>query len=138
MAELKASCLCGAVRLKATPVAAKLDACHCSMCQKWGGGPFLEVDCKADVTVEGEKNISVFSSSEWAERGFCSKCGSHLFYRLKQGDSWAIPVGLFDEAPAVDFQKQIFIDEKPPFYSFAEKTETMTGAEAFAQYTGDD
>ncbi len=32
------------------------------------------------------------------------------------------------------FDKQIFIDEKPSFYCFANETNKMTGAEVFAKY----
>ena len=57
----------------------------------------IAVDCGTDVTFEGEENISVFESSEWAERGFCKECGSHLFYRLKATHQYIMPAGLFDE-----------------------------------------
>ncbi|WP_282100132.1 GFA family protein [Thauera aromatica] len=32
-----------------------------------------------------------------ADRGFCRKCGSHLFYRLKKGPHYVLAVGLFDD-----------------------------------------
>ena len=94
----------------------------------------MAVDCGVDVTFEGEENISVFSSSDWAERGFCSKCGSHLFYRLKETKQYVMPVGLFDDSIPFVFDHQIFIDEKPSFYAFANETSDMTGAEVFAKY----
>ena len=94
----------------------------------------MTVDCGTDVLFEGEENISVFDSSEWAERGFCKKCGSHLFYRLKQSKQHIIPVGLFDEQERFVFDHQVFIDKKPSFYAFANETSEMTGAEVFALY----
>ena len=48
--EGKGSCLCGAVRFTAKNMSKEVGACHCSMCRKWGGGPFMEVDCGAEVT----------------------------------------------------------------------------------------
>jgi hypothetical protein len=45
-----------------------------------------------------------------------------------------LPVGLFDEAPEFSFDQQIFIDEKPAYYRFANDTRNMTGAEVFALY----
>ncbi len=80
------SCLCGATLITAKSISKNVGACHCSMCRKWSGGPLMAVDCGTDVSFEGEENISVFKSSEWAERGFCNKCGSHLFYRLKESN----------------------------------------------------
>jgi len=105
------------------------------MCRKWGGGPLFAVECEGAVSFEGAEFISSFESSEWAERGFCKKCGTHLFYRLKQGEFYAIPMGLFDGKDEWKFAEQIFIDQKPAFYSFAEKTKNLTGAEVFAQFS---
>jgi hypothetical protein len=135
-AEYRGTCLCGAVRVAAKPKSNSIGACHCTMCRKWGGGPFLAVECESEVDFEGAEHISTFSSSEWAERGFCQKCGTHLFYRLKQEGHFAIPVGLFDGADQWQLTEQIFIEQKPSFYSFAEKTKNLTGEEAFAQYSG--
>ena len=133
--ERRGSCLCGAVRVSTKATSKGVGACHCSMCRKWTGGPLLVIGCGSDVHFEGDDSISVFSSSDWAERGFCSKCGSHLFYRLKKEGHYEVPVGLFDDGEQWVLEQQIFIDEKPSFYSFANQTKNMTGAEVFAQYS---
>lgn len=78
------TCLCGNVSLSAKPKSRHVGACHCATCRKWGGGPLLVVDCEA-LTIEGDEHVGVYSSSDWAERGFCKACGTHLFYRLKEG-----------------------------------------------------
>ena len=128
------NCLCGAVRITANNPSNKVGACHCEMCRKWGGGPFMEIDCGTDVSFEGEDDIAVYNSSRWAERGFCKKCGSHLFYRLKENRQHMIPVGLFDDQEHLKFENQVFIDRKPSFYSFSNKTSDMTEAEIFEMY----
>ena len=132
--EHRGSCLCGAVRLSAKISDNSVAACHCSICRKWGGGPLLAVDCGTDVQLEGGDDVSVYGSSAWAERGSCRKCGTHLFYRLKQGTRYFVPVGLFDDGEQWRFDHQIFIEEKPPFYAYANETKNMTGAEVFAQF----
>jgi hypothetical protein len=104
------------------------------MCRRWSGGPLLALDCGSEVSFEGVEHISVFNSSAWAERGFCKQCGTHLFYRLKQNNQHIVPVGLFDDLGNLEFDHQIFIDEKPEFYDFANETHKMTGAEVFAKY----
>ncbi len=129
-----ASCLCGAVKLQVEKLVAVVDACHCSMCRQWGGGPFLAVDCGTDVVVNGEENVSVFNSSDWAERAFCRVCGSHLYYRLKDANHYSLAAGLFEGQIDFDFKEQIFIDEKPNYYAFANDTHNLTGAEVFAKY----
>jgi len=85
----------------------------------------------------GEDKVSRYDSSEWAERAFCSACGTHLFYRLKQTDQHMLSAGLFDLDGELEFDHQIFIDEKPSYYCFADKTKNMTGAEVFAAFSGE-
>ena len=129
-------CLCGAITITAKQAASHVDACHCRTCRRWGGGPFVEIDCGTDVVIEGAETMTVYSSSEWAERAFCSACGSHLFYRLKDTGEHMVCAGLFDDATDKDagltLRRQVFIDEKPGYYSFAGDSETLTGAELFA------
>lgn len=132
-AERKGRCLCGAVRVCGSAVEESVAACHCSMCRRWGGGPLFAVDAGTDFRIEGEENVEVYRSSAWAERAFCRRCGTHLFYRLVEGGRYFVPVGLFDDG-AWNFEEQIFIDEKPDFYAFANATRNLTGAEVFAQY----
>ncbi len=136
--EKKGQCLCGEVRITAPEAGDKVGACHCKMCRRWGGGPYMEITCGADVVIDGAENVSVFDSSKWAERGFCKLCGTHLFYRLKGTGQHMIPVGLFDDSDDLVLDHEVFIDEKPAFYSFAEKTEQMTGAELFAKFAPPD
>ena len=128
------SCLCGAVRFTKNNPNTKVGACHCSMCRKWGGGPYMEVNCGTDISFEGEDSISVYNSSEWAERGFCKNCGSHLFYRLKASQEHMVAAGLFDDQEHFVFESQVFIDKKPSFYSFSNKTKDMTEAEIFEMF----
>lgn len=94
----------------------------------------MEINCGTEVDFDGIEKLSVFDSSEWAERGFCSACGSHLFYRLKGTQEHMISVGLFDDDSDLVFQRQVFIDEKPQYYQYSNKTEDLTGEELFAQF----
>ena len=43
-------------------------------------------------------------------------------------------VGSFDDQSGFELSRQVFIDEKPGFYSFAQETETSTGDDFFARY----
>lgn len=131
--ERSGLCLCGAVRVHMTPRSGNVDACHCTMCRRWSGGPFLGVDSEGALRFEGEEAIAVYASSEWAERGFCRHCGTHLFWRLRAGGHWSVPVGLLDEGEPWRLASQIFIEEKPRWYSFAEPTTNLTGEEVFAK-----
>ncbi len=132
--KIKGACLCGVVRITANQASSDVGACHCGSCRRWGGGPLLEVDCGTDVEFVGADNIAIYNSSDWAERGFCRECGTHLFYRLKDSQQHIIPVGLLDDDAERSFKTQVFIDAKPAYYQFANKTEDLTGAELFAKF----
>jgi hypothetical protein len=128
--------LCGSVRFALAEEVARFSACHCSMCRRWSSGPFLAVHVHGPVTWTGEEHISRYRSSQWAERCFCSRCGTNLFYFLIPTGETILSLGTFDDQDGFTMSGQIFIDEKPPGYTFANDTKTMTGAEVFAMYGG--
>lgn len=132
----KGCCLCGAVHVAVENMNHNVGACHCNTCRKWCGGPYMAVDCGTKVSFQGKDKIVVFNSSDWAERGFCGNCGTHLFYRLKESRLYYMPADLFDEGPELIFESEVFIEEKPGYYSFANATRKMTGEECFAEYGG--
>lgn len=94
----------------------------------------MAFEAGASVALRGEDNIGVYNSSEWAERGFCKSCGTHLFYRLKENQHYYLPLGLFKGTENLTFHSQSFIDKKHPSYSFAEKTDTLTAEEFYAKF----
>lgn len=71
------------------------------------------------VSFSGEEHIGRFRSSDWAERGFCSRCGSSLFYHLESADRYFMCMGAFDDQSAFQLAGEIYIDAKPPGYQFA-------------------
>ena len=135
--NVKGSCLCGAVQVTVKTLSHSIGACHCGMCRKWAGGPWLGVDCGSDVFFESTEFVAIYNSSDWAERGFCAKCGSNLFYRVKKTGQTFMPAGLFDNTDVLIFDHQIFIDKKPAYFEFINKTENMTEAEVFAKFSSD-
>ena len=74
-----------------------------------------------------------YRSSEWAERGFCPTCGTHLFYHLLPTDEYILSAGLFQDQ-GFELTGQIFIDEKPDFYALKNDTPTLTGQQVFEQF----
>ena len=133
----KGTCLCGEITIDAPAMNMSLGVCHCDMCRKWSAGPFLAVDCGTDVTVSGSDHLGIYNSSEWAERGFCKNCGSTMFYRMIESQQYMVSSEIFDQAE-LTFDHQIFIDEKPTYYSFSDKTINMTGGQVLAAFASKD
>lgn len=134
VATEQGQCLCGAVRFEAKLGAREVGACHCSMCRRWSGGVFLAVECES-VTFENDAALGIYTSSEWGERCFCKTCGSTLLWRSKDGTHHAVSLQTFDDPSSFSFTSQIFVDDKPTNYSFAEATKNMTGPEFIAMIT---
>lgn len=128
---MKGRCLCGSIEVVAAD-RDEIGLCHCAMCRRWTGGPMFAVHAGKDVQFSGD-TPAAYRSSEWAERGFCSKCGTHLFYRLVQNGEYALPVGLFQDAP-FRLVEEIFVDEKPAFYDLANQTRKKTGQQVFEEF----
>ncbi|HAG52605.1 MAG TPA: aldehyde-activating protein [Alphaproteobacteria bacterium] len=135
--KAKASCLCGSVKFTVDQMSTSLSSCHCGMCQKWTGGPYLAVEVSGDINfIAGKELVSAYNSSDWANRNFCSKCGSNLYCTLKNEGRYYMPIGIFEgyDKNSIHFDTQIFIDKKPPFYDFSNKTENYTEDQIMAQY----
>jgi hypothetical protein len=111
---LTGHCLCGAVTVTVAGTHdPRVGACHCRMCQRWSGGLFLcfTADAAA-VTVSGE--VTRYRSSAFAERAFCPRCGSHLWFNdVEPGGqprSYELMPGLFDAARSWPLRSEIYVD----------------------------
>jgi hypothetical protein len=84
MTTASGRCLCGDVRFEARLPSRWVAHCHCTMCQRSGGSAFMtwvgldEGQCRIDDALG---RLRWFQSSDLAERGFCGRCGSSLFFR---------------------------------------------------------
>ena len=90
------------------------------------------------VQFEGEEHIQRFDSSDWAQRGFCTQCGSSLFYFLKPMQQYIMAIGAFDDLSAFKLVGEIFVDHQPPGYAFKGELERQTEAEFLAQFAPHD
>lgn len=134
MSKSEANCLCGAVKIIAEEVNPKFTVCHCESCRTWGGAPFFAVQCGTKVKIEGDEKVKMYDSSSWASRGFCTECGTHLFFRFKESGDYNMPVGLFPDLKGLEMSMQYFSDQRPSYYCFTNKTKEMTRAEIMAYF----
>jgi hypothetical protein len=79
---LKGGCYCGAVRYEAEHSTFAETNCHCSICRRSSGAPFVAwftVPAAAFRFVRGEP--AEFRSSAHGRRRFCSRCGTPLTFQ---------------------------------------------------------
>lgn len=112
MNTLSGKCLCGAVEITVSGAhVPEPGICHCRMCQRWSGGVFMCFEAQSPaVSVRGD--VTRFASSEFAERAFCPRCGSHLWMRdVDQPDTpYELMPGLFDAARQWPIRSEIYVD----------------------------
>ena len=94
----------------------------------------LEVECGGDVTFDGEDSIQRYASSKRAERGFCKTCGTHLYVKSLPAEEYGIPPGLLGKCEGIQFSRQVFIDHKPHYYSFADPTQDIPSAYIYEHF----
>ena len=85
-----------------------------------------------DAVITG-KTLVVFHSSTFAERGFCSVCGTNIFHRPQDGPVLAVSCGLFP-ADGMYIAREIFVDAKPPFYHFVADSEKRSTTSMAAEW----
>ena len=134
MLKSQASCLCGSVKITANEINPKFTVCHCDSCRGWGGGPFFAIQCGTNVSIEGEEKVTTYDSSAWASRGFCSQCGTHLFFKFNKSGDYNMPVGIFQDLQGIKMELQYFSDSRPDYYCFSNETKEMTKAEIMAYF----
>ncbi|HEX8234003.1 MAG TPA: GFA family protein [Caulobacteraceae bacterium] len=117
----KGSCLCGAVSFDVEGELPPPDACHCSQCRKQSGHFWASTDVpRASVKIEGAEKLTWFQSSERVRRGFCSTCGSFLFWEPIGRDKIAIAMGAFGAPTGARLAHHIFVADKGDYYDIAD------------------
>ena len=108
---LTGGCQCGALRYRVAAPFRDAGLCHCRMCQKASGGPFMAFAQTQDGSLRWERGeLSVFRSSEIAERGFCAACGTPLTYRNLRTGGISLSIGSLDDPNAVAPKWQLGVE----------------------------
>lgn len=102
LASLTGRCLCGEIRYRLTPLAAEVDYCHCTMCQRWSGAPvsaWAQVPASQFRVTHG--TATPYTSSKIGIRYFCSTCGTSVFMTDETGVDVGIMLGTLDQPEAL-------------------------------------
>lgn len=117
----KGSCLCGAVTFEVEGELQAPDACHCSKCRKMSGHYFASTDVlRAKIRVQGGEKVTWYASSEKVRRGFCSVCGSSLFWDPHRHDWIGVAMGAFDRPTQTRLKMHIFVADQGDYYTVAD------------------
>ncbi|RDS75781.1 GFA family protein [Alteriqipengyuania lutimaris] len=91
-------CQCGRVRYSAMVDPGEAYLCHCRMCQRATGGVSIAFVSVKYVTIAWDSEPDWYDSSPIARRPFCSRCGTPLGFRFREGsENMDLTVGSFDD-----------------------------------------
>ena len=124
LSSLSGACLCGEVRIEILerPNHAP-EACHCKQCRKQSGHVLAAVNVKRDsLRVHGNDKVTWYKSSDQVERGFCSICGSTLFWRptIDGYQYTAVAMGVLEAPTGMKLSKHTFVGDKGDYYELAD------------------
>src|SRR5690606_14671363 len=92
--EVTGGCQCGAVRYRIRSQPRSPMICHCRTCQRAVGGPFAALVAVPRTDYEPVRGaITVFKSSNAAQRGFCRECGTPLIFDRIDSEWLAVSLG---------------------------------------------
>ena len=115
--SLKASCLCGGIKLKTQGYHRNVENCHCIQCMKTHGhhAAYTSVE-EQNVKFLKKRTLKWFKSSKKAKRGFCNKCGASLFFKTIGSKIMHISAGMFNKPVKLKTEMNIFIKGKSDYY----------------------
>ena len=94
-------CQCGAVRYALPQPPTQACICHCRMCQKASGQPFMAFAKSAPGGLRWTRGApATFRSSSVVVRGFCKECGTPLTFQYEDDATWVM-IGTLDDPAAV-------------------------------------
>jgi hypothetical protein len=122
-ASATGGCLCGGVRYQVHGDLRGVWACHCSQCRRSTGHIVAATQVSSeDLVLTEQATLTWYRSSEEAERGFCVKCGSNLFWRMvaEGRPRTSIMAGTLDAPTGLKLVMHIFVADKSDYYEIGD------------------
>lgn len=106
-------CLCGAIRYRSDAPPHWASYCHCAMCRKVSGAPFMSFVEFAEGAVRWEQGEArEYRSSDGVVRRFCGACGSSLTFEAE--GLVFIALGSLDAPEKVEVQRNCYTSSRLP------------------------
>ena len=99
---LTGGCFCDAVRYTVTGTPFNATNCHCSICRRTAGAPFVAwLSVRPDEFHLERGEPTRFQSSAQGERSFCARCGTQLTFRSAGLDEVDVTIASLDDPELV-------------------------------------
>ena len=117
----RGACLCGEVRYEIHGELRDIVNCHCSKCRRFHGnfGAYTSVKVE-NLRITQQKSLKWFKSitdeTPSVPRGFCSECGSSLFWHPKDQTHIAIAAGSLEEPTNLKTMGHVWCSQISDYY----------------------
>ena len=115
------ACLCGQVKFTITGPLRPIIYCHCEQCRRTSGHFVAATAASTDqLSFACDTGLKWYRSSNIAQRGFCSACGSSLFWQPDHGDYLSVMAGGLDQTGDLHAAEHIYVDNAAEYYDIAD------------------
>ena len=119
--SVKGSCECQGVVFELIGEPRDVVFCHCSQCRKTSGHYWAATQVsKGNLNLIKATSLSWYDSSDKARRGFCSVCGSSIFYERKGIDKISVSAGSLEIPTSLDRMRHIYVASKGDYYDISD------------------
>ena len=128
-ASVSGGCLCGQVRFTVQGPLREVLLCHCSQCRKMSGHFWAASSAPRErVDIYQDTGLRWFQSSKEAKRGFCSTCGSSLFWSHTAKTTLSFAAGALDGPTGLNTGAHICFDDASDYYRVHPDEDTIGGS----------
>jgi len=125
--KLTGGCQCGGLRYEWLKKPTHSTVCYCRMCQKASGQPFMGLTGgKRENLQWTQGTLSIFKSSNMAERGFCRDCGTPLTYAFEGTGNISVTINSLDDPEAMPPTLQYGVESKVAWVDGVHKLPAQT------------
>ncbi|MEX0319532.1 MAG: GFA family protein [Ruegeria sp.] len=115
------SCLCGSVAFRIDGELSPPSACHCGQCRRQSGHVWSSTSThENNLSFAASDTLGWFRASDIAKRGFCSNCGSFLFWKHNDEDTISISMGALNAPTGLTLARHIFVADKGDYYDITD------------------
>ena len=134
--DVTGSCECGAVTYSARS-AGDVTLCFCKQCQRQTSYAIAASHVPLDgfCLQDPKQSLTWYESSDDAKRGFCSQCGSAMFWQMFHADGSpardyiSVMAGTLDDTSDLSLNDQIYVDGAQAYHHIDDSVSALTEAE---------
>ena len=121
-------CLCGAVRYEVRGPLRDVVVCHCERCRRTHGHAAAYSACAREHLVVHDADGALrWYVADGRERGFCSRCGASLFWRVTGADRVSVAAGTLDPPTGLRTVAHIYVRDQGDYYEITGAGERHDG-----------